>query len=345
MMFLIDQLNLGESQGRYRVEAMIGQGAYSLVYKAMHISTRQVRALKVAPLEIPGVQPAVIEEYRCRFQAGAEYGIRINDPRVVPCYAFGQDGDLLILAMEYAHAGNLATRLWNLRLARQMMSIDDCVMIALDIAEGLAAVHHQDVVYGNLKPSNILFDADGQRARLADLVLAQLPGGLSMLSQVNQGGRPHPGTPAYMSPEQRRTTDYLSPSSDVFALGLLLFEMLTGRVYRNVRPGTRPQLLRSNVPTWLDDLIVRMLANQPDERPWDGADTANLLRHQLSNDAVAHLSSPLAWGQIEAIDPLREHEPREQVNMLLQDARLQVQPDEPREPPLGWIPLDELPRV
>ena len=162
--------------------------------ESVDMTTRQVRALKVTPEDIPGVQPAAIEEYRRRFQAGAQYGIRINDPRVVHSCDFGHDGDLLILAMAYAPGGNLADRLWNLRLDGRLMNIDECVLIALDIADGLGAIHNQDVVYCNLKPSNVLFDADGMRAQLADLGLAQLPGGVSMFSQVGQAGWRHPGS-------------------------------------------------------------------------------------------------------------------------------------------------------
>ena len=340
MALLIDQLNLGTPYGRYQVDAVIGQGAFSVVYKATHMTTRQVRALKVTPEDIPGVQPAAIEEYRRRFQAGAQYGIRINDPRVVHSCDFGHDGDLLILAMAYAPGGNLADRLWNLRLDGRLMNIDECVLIALDIADGLGAIHNQDVVYCNLKPSNVLFDADGMRAQLADLGLAQLPGGVSMFSQVGQAGWRPPGTPAYMSPEQRRTTDYLSPPSDVYALGLLLFEMLTGRVYRNVRPGARPQSLRASIPIWLDDLVARMLVDQPDNRPWDGVETANLLRHENSGDAVPRPECPLSW---EPVEP-SAHAPdagdlTPAPPLTPQDAPAQVDPAETREPPLDWAPV------
>jgi len=338
MALQIDQLNLN---GRYRIEAVIGQGAYTVVYRATHITTRQVRALKVAAAEIPGVPAAVIDEYRTRFTAGAQYGIRIDDPHVVQSYDFGQDGDKLILAMACAYGGNLADRLWKLRLGGRLMSIDDCVTIALDVADGMATVHIQDVVYGNLKPSNVLFDADGT-ARLADLGLAQLPGGLSMHSQVNRAGLAHPGTPAYMSPEQRSTTDYLTPPSDIYALGLLLFETLTGRVYRNVRPGTRTQLLRSNVPIWLDDLAVRMLAEQPGDRPWDGFEIANLLRHKRSEDSAPRLEPALSWEPIEppliALD--QGVQSTASIPTTMQDALTDANPGESHEPPLGWAPLD-----
>lgn len=326
--------------GRYRVDAVIGQGAYSVVYRGTHLDSRQLRAVKVVPVELPGVTPAVMQEYRTHFTAGAQYGIRIDDAHVIPAYEFGLDGGNLVLVMACATSGNLADRLWNLRLNRRLMPVDDCARVALDIADGLATVHSQDVVFRDLKPANVLFEHDGT-ARLADLGLAQLPGGLNMLSQVSQSGLLHPGTPAYMSPEQRHSTDYLTPPSDVYALGLLLFEMLTGRVYRNVRPGTRPLLLRTALPIWLDDLVVRMLAERPEDRPFDGFEAANLLRHRQSEDSAPLLEPSLAWEPVEPSAFDLSHAAQANSSPPLQKVRLpHPNPAEEPEPPLGWTPLE-----
>ena len=78
-----------------------------------------------------------------------------------------------------------------------------------------------------------------------------------------------------MSPEQRDITVYLTPASDIYALGLVLFELLTGRMYKNLRPGTTLHSLRDDVPVWLEDLLGKMLANDPQQRPWDGAEVAD----------------------------------------------------------------------
>ena len=138
------------------------------------------------------------------------------------------------------------------------------------MADGLAAIHALDVVHRDLKPSNILFDAQG-RAKIADLGLAQVPGGPSMRSRLSQSA-PHPGTPAYMSPEQINTSEHLSPASDVYALGAVLFEVLTGRLLRNIKPGTPAQSLRADTPEWLDELLVKMLTKDYEARPlgWRG---------------------------------------------------------------------------
>ena len=101
-----------------------------------------------------------------------------------------------------------------------------------------------------------------------------------MRSQLSQP-TPHPGTPGYMSPEQERTGHYLRPSSDVYALGLVLFEMLTGRNYYHVEPGTVVSELHDGVPTLLDELVASMLAQLPEKRPWDGKKVAKLLNDDM----------------------------------------------------------------
>jgi hypothetical protein len=153
------------------------------------------------------------------------------------------------------------------------------LIIALEVAEGLAKLHEIDVVHRDLKPSNILFDEKGH-AKVADFGLAQVPGGPSMRSQLSTSA-PHPGTPAYMSPEQRNSRDYLTPASDIYSLGLVLFELLTGRVYRSQRPGTRATSLRIDVPEWLDNLLINMLSEKPEDRPWDGKEVADHLRNGI----------------------------------------------------------------
>ena len=104
-----------------------------------------------------------------------------------------------------------------------------------------------------------------------------------------------------MSPEQEQTGSYLTSASDIYALGATLFEMLTGRMYRGLRPGTLPGKLRPEIPSQLDDLLARMLAKSPDERPWDGMDAVNLLSKTI---LVGQIPNPagIEWVEIPAGD-------------------------------------------
>ena len=267
---------------KYRIEALIGRGAFAEVYRVTHLTLNVTRALKIFNRAHPGVGSTEFSEFLGRFQLEAQLGAKLNTqtqhPNLVQVYDFQQLDDLLLLEVEYASGGNLADRMERAKTSEELIPIDEVLGIATDIARGLAAIHALDVVHRDLKPSNILLDRDG-RAKVADLGLAQIPGGPSMRSRLSEP-LPHPGTPGYMSPEQQNLRDYLSPRSDVFALGLILFEMFTGRFYRNVRPGTRVGKLRSDVPRWLDNLIARLLAPDPDGRPWDGAEVLGLLENK-----------------------------------------------------------------
>ena len=141
------------------------------------------------------------------------------------------------------------------------ITIEEALRYTREAAEGLSALHRMDVVHRDVKPSNILLDNNGH-AKIADFGLIQVSHGLTGRSTYNQNAT-HPGTPAYMSPEQRDITVYLTPASDIYSLGLVLFELLTGRVYKNLRPGTSTLSIRGDVPEWVMDLVSKMMAEDP----------------------------------------------------------------------------------
>ena len=223
------------------------------MYRATHLDLNVSRALKIVTRQTPGVGSTQFSEFHQRFHLEAQLGASLHHSNLIQVHDFEQDGTNLILVMEYAPGGCLSERIAQAREEGKLISIEESTRIATDIAEGLGTLHAYDTVHRDLKPSNVLFDRD-KRAKVADYGLAQLPSGPSMRSKLSEG-QPHPGTPTYMSPEQINTFTHLTPASDVYALGLILFEMLTGRIYRNVRPGTRAGDLRQDLPEWLDDLL------------------------------------------------------------------------------------------
>jgi formylglycine-generating enzyme required for sulfatase activity len=274
---------------KYRVERFIGKGASAEVYLVTHLELKAPRALKILSRDLPGVGSTAFGDYSQRFQLEAQLGARINHPNVIQVHDFHEDEVTLLLVMEYAAGGSLAGRIARARDAGQPVPVEEAVRIAADAAQGLSALHALDCVHRDLKPPNILLDAQG-RAKLADLGLAQIPGGPSQRSVLSQP-MAHPGTPAYMSPEQRTSNDHLSPASDVYALGCVLFELLTGRLLRNAKPGTRVRALRSDVPAWLDDLIARMVETDPERRPWDGGEVASPLAEEVRRQAMAQAAA------------------------------------------------------
>jgi formylglycine-generating enzyme required for sulfatase activity len=262
---------------KYRIERLLGQGAFGEVYLVTHLSLGVLRAVKLLRRNAPGVGSAMFGEVLKRFQLEARLGAQLNSqaahPHLLQVFDFYAGPELAALEMEYAAGGSLAQKLAD---AGKVLPVEAAVRIAHEVAHGLGALHAADIVHRDLKPANILFDAAGH-ARLADLGLAQLPDGASLRSDLGSSAERHPGTPAYMSPEQAETVAVLRPPSDVYALGLVLFEMLSGRNYTYLRPDTRVSQLRAGIPLELDGLLARMLARNPQERPWDGAELAQAL--------------------------------------------------------------------
>ena len=261
---------------KYRLDRKLGEGAAGEVYLAKHLGLDLPRALKILRRDTPGLGSTLYGELLLRFRLEARVGALIEHPNVVRVYDFERDGEDLILVMEYCPGGSLAEYLERARKEQQPIEVEECLRWGVEMAQGLAELHKLDAVHRDLKPTNVLFDAQG-RAKIADMGLAQVPGGPSRRQELSEP-QPHPGTPGYMSPEQKNESNYLTSASDVYALGLLLFEALTLRSYSNQKPGTRAKSLRADLPEWLDELLVRMLAKDPEVRPWDGAEAAEALR-------------------------------------------------------------------
>ena len=302
---------------KYRIEKTLGQGAFGEVYLVTHQVLGVTRAVKVLKRDAPGIGSSDYSEAQARFRLEAQLGAQLNAPVAHPHLLLVHDcllsEKICLLEMEYAAGGSLAARLQQVRETGQPFSVPAALRIAAEIAEGLAALHAHDYVHRDLKPSNILFDGQGH-TRVADLGLAQVPGGPSLRSQLSEP-RLHPGTPGYMSPEQENSAKTLKPPSDIYTLGLVLFEMLTGRIYTMLPPGSRATSLRAEVSPALDGLLVRMLSESPGERPWNGEIAAGLLREALENTGSAA-------GQAGAARLRQEKELAEQARKESEEERL-----------------------
>lgn len=268
---------------KYRVQALVGRGAYGEVYRATHVELRVERAIKVLRRDAPGLGSTVFRDYETRFELEARLGARLDDPQLVRVYDFERDGETLLLVMEYAAGGSLSARLERARQDKQPLPVDECIRIALEAAMGLGKLHENDIVHRDIKPSNLLFDYKNH-VKVADLGLAQFQDGPSIGRSLDgSAALPHPGTRAYMSPEQENTTHHLTPAADVYALGCVLFEMLTNRLFRSQPPGTRAGKGRE-IPAWLDDLVAQMVSPIPGERPWPGEKVAECLRKGMTQE-------------------------------------------------------------
>jgi eukaryotic-like serine/threonine-protein kinase len=277
---------VSETYGHYQVAETIGRGGMGVVYRAIDVRLGRQVALKVLPNELT----ADLDRRR-RFLFEAQSASRLNHPNIVTIYEIGEDGETTFIAMEYVDGTPL-----DQVLQRGGLPIADVLRLATQIADALAAAHLAGIIHRDLKPANVMV-RPGQRVTLLDFGLAKpiAPGlednGEGATRTVFAEAAPYTrdgliiGSVGYMSPEQlagRR----VDPRSDVFSLGCVLHEMITGKP--PFRSDTAMSTLiaiatsepapltasRRDVPPRLERLIMSCLRKEAGERPARMADVA-----------------------------------------------------------------------
>jgi len=261
-----------EHIGRYRVERMLGTGAFASVYMATDEALDATVAIKVL-----AENWAHDEDIRRRFSEEARILWRLDSDHIIRVHTVDQlpDGRPYFV-MDYADAGTLADRMRDRRAGGGQYSVDDAVRISIDIADGLAVAHRQGIVHRDLKPSNVLFRTSSGRA--VRLVLADF--GIARSLESARGSTIAAGTPHYMAPEQAQ--GQAERASDVYAAAVILHELLLGDPpfpFDSAGQVLRAQLTetpadvrvrRPDVPAPIAELIARGLALEPTHRPADG---------------------------------------------------------------------------
>lgn len=275
--------------GKYKIEKLLGAGAFGEVYLATHVDLGVQRAIKVAHRSMPGFASSRFEEAFDRFRQEAQIGARIKNDHIIQIYDFENGVESLHLVMEYASGGSLEEKLINMQTEEKAFLVDDSLRLIHDLAFGLAVLHDKrnPIVHRDLKPSNILFDAEGQ-AKIADLGLAQVQGGLSQRTRLGSLAQPHPGTPAYMSPEQESSYIMLRSTSDIYSVGVMWFEMLSGVNYKMQSPGTKIGDFRDDLPDDMSKLLEDMLVKDADQRLWDGKRLLERIEILISQNEHIH---------------------------------------------------------
>nr|MDP9362158.1 protein kinase [Acidobacteriota bacterium] len=253
---------IGRTIGHYRIVDLLGEGGMGVVYRAEDTKLGRSVALKFLPPEVSRNAEAM-----SRFEREARAASLLDHPNICTIYDFGEaDGGQLYIAMACYEGESLAAR-----IAREVLSLDEAIRIVEQIARGLGKAHSSGIVHRDIKPANVMLTSDGV-AKILDFGLAKLSGATGIT-------RSHTslGTIAYMTPEQIRG-DQVGPQADIWALGVVLFELLTGkRPFRgeyteaisyailNEQPATITDL-RSDLPHELDRIIKRMLRKDPLQR-------------------------------------------------------------------------------
>ncbi len=268
------RLQQGQTVAGYRLIRRLGQGAHGAVYLAQDLHSPLAVALKLVALPAgPGARAAADA-----FLRNAETARRLQHPGIVALHAAGVQGALGWLAMEPVPGSDLARYTRPQRLLPERLALRVCERIAL----ALAYAHRQGVVHRDVKPANVRVDWPRDAIKLVDFGLARADDGVQTATGIV------PGSPAYMAPELLAGA-LPTPRSDLYALGVMLFQLLTGRLpldgvsmgelLRHVADEPAPdlRLLRPDLPGAVADLAARLMAKRPAARPADADSVAREL--------------------------------------------------------------------
>jgi serine/threonine-protein kinase len=267
--------------GRYEVIRELGQGGMATVFHARDPRFKRDVAVKVLPKEFLHTK-----HLKARFERESQTIASLEHQAIVPVYDAGTHEGQPYLVMRFMAGGSLAAR-----LSRGPLTIQEAAHVLYRIGSALDFAHSEGVIHRDLKPANVLFDRFGE-AYLSDFGIAMLEEATLSLTKTGS----IIGTPAYMSPEQVQGEDRLDSASDVYALGIILFEMLTGQqpfiadtptklmMKHVLEPVPRIRDVDPRLPPGADDVIARAMAKDRRERYGTAGQLAEAARELLGAD-------------------------------------------------------------
>src|SRR5271165_7206209 len=256
---------------RYRIVALLGRGGMGEVYRAEDLRLSQVVAIKFLPEALSSDASAL-----ARFHSEVRVARQISHPNVCRVFDIGDAEGIPFLTMEYVDGEDISSLIRRIGRLPQ----DKATEISRQICAGLAAAHERGVVHRDLKPANLMLDGAG-KIRITDF-------GLAGIAASIQGAEVRAGTPAYMAPEQLAGKE-VTPKSDLYSLGLVMYEVLTGKrafdaatlpelmKARNEGTITNPSALLRDLDPLLERVILRCLEKDPGKRPGSALQVAAAL--------------------------------------------------------------------
>lgn len=293
--------------GKYQLLERIGSGTCGVVYRAYDAILSRDVAIKISQVgtldqqsgKMPGAQKAFITE---TLSAG-----RLSHPNIVAVYDAGIDGPLNYLVMEYVEGVSLK----QYGRGKDQLSPHRVVSVIAEVCKAIDFSHKKGIVHRDIKPANIMIANNGS-VKLLDFGIA-----ISTTADEASGtGRPALGTPNYVSPEQVSGSG-LGPRSDIYSLGTVLFEMLTGQqvfkatkvkeLFKAILNEPAPLLssIRADLPAELEQVIARCLAKNPSKRYSSGAEMAQALEDVLERMAPPDMLTPDMAGWVPVISQLK----------------------------------------
>lgn len=270
--------------GRYLIREEKGRGGMATVYHAYDPLFERDIAIKVLPREF-----LHDPQFRTRFEREAKMVASLEHPAIVPVYDFGEEDGQPYIVMRYMSGGSLSDR-----IEKGPMSLEEVVKTITRLAPALDAAHAKGIIHRDIKPGNILYDqydnaflSDFGIARVIQTTPATLTGGAIL------------GTPAYMSPEQVQGGDLIDGRSDIYSLGVIIYQMLTGKtpyqadsfaslmMMHILEPVPHILDAKADLPVVLDSIISKAMAKQPHERYQSTHALAEALQNVVGSDVAS----------------------------------------------------------
>lgn len=274
---------------RYKVTELLGEGGMALVYEAKDLLLDRWVALKL-------LRPQLVsdKDFVRRFHREAKAVASLSHPNIVNIYDIGQDKDIHYLVMENIRGENLNEMIKREGVLPPTVALE----IATQICEALVVAHRNNIVHCDIKPHNILITKDSNRVKVTDFGIARAVNSATLAQTETVIGTAH-----YFSPEQARG-ETINASSDLYSLGVVLYEMLTGQVpFRGDSPITvalkhineeplPPSSLNENLPKRIDKLVLKVLAKDPTKRFADASEMLKALHGMAKTFEKAETPAP-----------------------------------------------------
>jgi serine/threonine-protein kinase len=276
----------GRTLGHFEILDEIGRGGMATVYRARQITMNRIVAIKVLPRALMH-DPSFYE----RFRREVDVIAHLEHPHIVPIFDYGEADGIPFIAMRYLAGGSLAQR-----IRRGLPDLETLIKPIRQVGQALDYAHQQGIIHRDLKPGNILLD-EQDNAYLTDF-------GIARVVNSSLTGSAIIGTPAYMSPEQANGLP-LDARSDVYTLGVVLFELLTGRepfeaetpvalLLKHINePMPSPRSFRAGIPGAVERVIFRATAKHPDDRYPSAGELAEAFALAVTQPATAVLEAPV----------------------------------------------------
>src|SRR5215216_8015598 len=306
----MDNIQPGQMLGPYRIINQIGKGGMANVYKAYQASIDRYVAIKVLPSQL-----AESKEFATRFQQEARIIANLEHSHILPVFDYGESDGITYFVMRYLEAGTLKDRME----AGRPLPLDEIDQIFTQLADALSYAHSRGIVHRDLKPANALIDSHGN-IFLTDFGIAKLLESASpRLTQTDA----IMGTPAYISPEQAQANK-VDQRSDIYSLGIILYEMVTGSVpfvadtplaiiLKHVSdPLPLPSVVKPDISAAIEQVILKALAKTPQDRYATAAEFVAAWKRALTqNETAQHVAEALPT--VVVSPPTANKQPQPQV--------------------------------